>query len=158
MLMTPPSLKEEHKEIMGLLREYSEIQGETGNAVKKLLDVLEPHFQKEEKLAMPVLGSLPELVSGNRLRNLSEIAESQGALLEEYDGMLEEHSELRKFIASTKEIARQEKHQEVIDLLDGLAHHARVEEEVLYPAALLAGTVAKFLIPVQEQKPMQGIA
>jgi hypothetical protein len=39
-----------------------------------------------------------------------------------------------------------EEHTEVTDLMDGLAHHMKVEEEVLYPAALLAGTVAKCLM------------
>ena len=42
--------------------------------------------------------------------------------------------------------------EEVVDLLEALAHHARVEEEVLYPAALLAGTVAKCLMPSEAQR------
>lgn len=152
MLVTPPSLKEEHKEIMGSLREFAINPDRTGRAIAELLDVLEPHFEKEEKLAMPVLGSISELVSGDRVTDLREIAESQVALLKEYDKMFDEHSEVRKFIVRAEKIAREEKHEEVVDLLEGLAHHARVEEEVLYPAALLVGTVAKCLMPSQEQK------
>ena len=63
--------------------------------------------------------------------------------------MFEEHSELKKFIVRAQSIASRERHEEVVDLLTDLAHHARVEEEVLYPAALLAGTVAKCLMPSQ---------
>ena len=151
MLVTPPSLKVGHKEMIGSLQEYASFQDGTGKAIRELLDVLEPHFEKEETLAMPVLGSIPELVSGDHVTDLREIAESQGALLQEYDKMFEEHSELKKFIVRAQKIAREEKHEQVVDLLDGLAHHARVEEEVLYPTALLVGTVAKCLLPSQEQ-------
>jgi hypothetical protein len=146
MLVTPPSLREEHEEIMRSLYEYSKVATETGRAIRELLGILEPHFEKEEKLAMPILGSISELVSGNHVTNLQEIAASQGPLLQEYDVMLEEHSELKKSILKARKVAENEKRQDVVDLLDGLAHHAMVEEEVLYPAALLAGTVAKLVM------------
>ena len=75
LLVSPPSLKEEHEEMMVSLREFANFPDQTGKAINELLDVLEPHFVKEEKLAMPVLGSIPELVSGDRLTDLREIAE-----------------------------------------------------------------------------------
>ena len=153
MLVTPPSLKEEHEEIMGSLYEFSRLPGETGKSVKELLDVLEPHFEKEERLAMPVLGTLSELASGDKTAvNLRAIVESQDDLLQEYDNMFEEHTELKKFIQNARRYAKQENHEEVVDLLDALSHHARVEEEVLYPAALLAGTVAKCLLSSEERQ------
>ena len=147
MLTTPKSLEEEHEEIMQSLRQSANLPDGTGKAVKDLLKTLEPHFEKEEKVAMPVLGALTELVSGDKIANLREIAESQGALLQEYENMFQEHAALKKFIERAEAEARKEKHEEVAELLGALAHHARVEEEVLYPAALLAGTVAKCLIP-----------
>ena len=156
MLVIPTSLREEHKEIMGSLREFAVLPGATGRVIMELLDVLEPHFEKEEKLAMPVLGSISELVSGDHVIDLREIAESQGALLSEYDKMFEEHSELKKFIVRAQKIARHEKYEEVVNLLDVLTHHSKVEEEVLYPAALLARTVANCLMPSRDQ--MVGIS
>lgn len=152
MLVSPSSLKEEHNEIMTSLRDFAALPSATGKAVAELLDVLEPHFEKEETLAMPVLGSIPELVSGDRVTDLREIAESQGALLQEYDKMFEEHAELKKFIVRAQKAARRERHEEVVEFLSALTHHTRVEEQVLYPAALLAGTVAKCLMPSQDQR------
>ena len=147
MLTTPKSLEEEHEEIMQSLRQSANLSDGTGKAVKELLETLEPHFEKEERVAMPILGALTELVSGNKIANLREIAESQGALLREYESMFEEHAALKKFIERAVEEARKEKHEEVAEMLGALAHHAKVEEEVLYPAALLAGTLAKCLMP-----------
>ena len=159
MLATPPSLREEHKEIMELLIEFSRLQDMTGTAVKELLDALEPHFEKEEKLAMPVLGSLSELVSEDKTAtDLRAIAESQAPLRQEYDNMFREHAELEKFIQNARRFAVLENHQDVADLLDALFHHARVEEEVLYPAALLAGTVAKFLLESEERRMIHEVA
>ena len=149
MLTTPSSLEEEHKEIMGSLRNAARFSDGTGKAVKELMKVLEPHFEKEEKVAMPVLGSLSELVSGEHVSNLREIADSQGALLQEYENMFQEHQILKQFIERAKAEAKRESHEEVSDLLDALAHHAKVEEQVLYPSALLAGTLAKCLLPSQ---------
>ena len=74
MLVTPSSLREEHKEIMGSLRAFAVFPGATGRAIMELLDVVEPHFEKEEKLALPVLGTILELISGDRVTDLREIA------------------------------------------------------------------------------------
>ena len=147
MLRIPSSLRKEHEEIMQSLRIASKMNDETGNAVRELMKSLEPHFEKEEKYAMPALGALPELVSGDKIRDLKEIADLQGALLQEYETMFQEHEILRRWIEQAKKEAYREHHEETVDLLDALAHHAKVEEEVLYPAALLAGTLAKFMLP-----------
>ena len=159
MLVTPPSLKEEHEEIMGSLNEFSRLQDKTGKSITELLDSLEPHFEKEERLAMPVLGTLSELASGDKITtDLRAIAESQDALRLEYDVMFEEHTELKRFIQNARGFAKQENHEDVVDLLDALSHHARVEEEVLYPAALLAGTLAKCLLHSGEERQIREIA
>ncbi len=147
MLTTPKSLEEEHEEIMQSLRRSANLPDRTGKAVKDLLKTLEPHFEKEERVAMPVLGALTQLVSGDKFANLREIAESQGALLQEYENMFQEHAILKRLIEQAEAEAKEEKHDQVADMLGALAHHARVEEEVLYPAALLAGTLAKYLMP-----------
>ena len=147
MLSAPKSLEEEHREIMQSLLRASALTDETGEAVRELLKTLQPHFLKEEQYAMPVLGSLTELVSGRKISNLGEIADSQADLLREYESMFQEHKDLRRSIARAEEQAKREKHEEVNDMLEALAHHAKIEEEILYPAALLAGTLAKVLLP-----------
>lgn len=151
MLRTPKSLEEEHEELMGALRQSSELDDETGKAVKELLKILEPHFEKEERVAMPVLGALTELVSGEKIDNLKEIADAQRELLNEYKTMFEEHQRIGMLIERAEAEAKRENHQEIAEILEALGHHARVEEEVLYPAALLAGTLAKVMLRNEAQ-------
>jgi hemerythrin-like domain-containing protein len=147
MLASPKSLDEEHEELMNSFKEYSKQKGETGKTISELLEVLEPHFEKEQRVVMPLLGSVSQLVSGERIPNLSEIASAQAPLLEEYEGMFEEHKVVRELIVKAEKAARSEGNEDAVELLEGLDHHARVEEEVLYPSALLAGTLAKCLQP-----------
>lgn len=60
--------------------------------------------------------------------------------------MFKEHAQIGKLIEGVRKAALGEKHVDVVDMLDALAHHARVEEEVLYPAALIAGSLAENLL------------
>ena len=136
---------------MGSLLNAADRDDKTGKAVGELLKVLEPHFEKEEKIAMPLLGVLPEIVSGNKLHDLRQIADSQEPLLRDYEGMFQEHKSLIPLIDRAKDEATKENHEETVEILEALVHHARVEEDVLYPAALLAGTLAKVMLRNETQ-------
>ena len=139
-------MKEEHEELMGFLRRASGIKDATGKPIRDLLEVLEPHFEKEEMHAMPLLGTLEELASKKEIPYLKEMADSRDALSLEYKSMFKEHAQIGKLIKDARKAALSENHNDVVDMLDALAHHARVEEEVLYPAALIAGSLAKNLL------------
>lgn len=136
---------------MGTLRKAGDHEDKTANAVNDLLKTLEPHFEKEERVAMPLLGVLPELVSGKKIENLGQIADSQEPLLQEYENMFEEHKSLGPLIEHARNEAKKENHGETVEILDVLVHHAKIEEEILYPAALLAGTLAKVLLRNEAQ-------
>ena len=146
LLRTPESLELEHEELMGTLREAGNHEDKTGEAVRDLLRALEPHFEKEERVAMPLLGVLPDLVSENKIGNLGQIADFQRPLVQEYESMFQEHKSLVPLIEHAKDAASRESHTETVDILEALVHHAKIEEDVLYPAALLAGTLAKVLL------------
>lgn len=137
---------------MVLLRNNAKLKDKTGETIRRLEEALEPHFKKETRIVMPVLGSLPSLVKKETPKNLREIAESHERILGEYENMFQEHTEIQKLVSEAKLFSLHEEHAEVTDLMDDLAHHMKVEEEVLYPSALLAGTVAKFLIQSQDPK------
>jgi hemerythrin len=95
MLHSPSSLDKEHEEIMELLRNYAKLKDKTGEAIRGLEEALEPHFKKEAKIVMPVLGSLPSLVKKETPKNVIEIAESQERILQEYENMFREHAEIQ---------------------------------------------------------------
>lgn len=142
-IKTPDSLSEEHEGIFQELHEYSELKDQTGASMRELLTTLKPHFEKEEEIAMPLLGLLTPLAAGKKIKNPREALTLHERLRHAYREMFSEHEQIRGMVAKARQSAEKENHKEVVDFLDALAHHAKVEEEVLYPAALLAGAILK---------------
>lgn len=140
-LNVPESLDEEHGELLGALTEYSALDGKTGAVVKELLGVLRPHFEEENRLVMPLLGLLGGLAEKKPVADASSVKGLSTEYAKAYDGMFAEHVEIRRFLEKAKRAADAEGRREVVDTLEALAHHARVEEDVLYPAALVAGRI-----------------
>ena len=142
-LQAPGSLEEEHRELFRELVELESEGGETGKAVKELLAVLEPHFEKEERVVMPLLGALRPLSDRKPMRNPSEAMSLYKRLSSDYPKMLREHGQVKKLIERTRIAAARVGESRALTVLDELEHHAKVEEEVLYPAAMLVGAFAK---------------
>jgi hypothetical protein len=65
------------------------------------------------------------------------------SLRAELPRMLEEHAAIRAATTRMGEVARAEGNAEVARLAEKLALHARSEEEVFYPAALLVGDLVR---------------
>ena len=65
------------------------------------------------------------------------------ALRAELPSMLEEHEAIRAATASLAEVARVEGDERVAELARKLALHARSEEELYYPAAVLVGDLVR---------------
>ena len=143
VLEIPDSIREEHEELFSGLRSLAETRGSTGKAIRELLEVLEPHFEKEDTVAMPLLGAIAYLARGDAGRELENVVLLQEKLAHELDSMLSEHKAILNRIASAKAAAGEEGNGRALSLLAGLEHHAKVEEEVLYPAAMLAGIAAR---------------
>ncbi len=146
-LKVPESLKEEHEALIDGLKSHSNGKDQTGPALRQLLRLLEPHVEKEEELVMPLLGSLSSLAAGEPLENPKAVVRSYERYSGQYARMFAEHSPIRLAIKKARALAKKEGHQDVVETLDALAHHSRVEEEVLYPAALLVGRVALRRVP-----------
>lgn len=143
MTTIPKSVREEHEAIFAGLRRLARTDGSTGKATRSLLGLLEPHIEKEDMIAMPLLGAVPSISKGKRSRRLDEVISLQGKLTKTLPIMLAEHDMIRGRIAKAKEAAKKESNLEALLLLASLEHHAKMEEEVLYPAAVLAGIAAR---------------
>ena len=61
------------------------------------------------------------------------------ALERELEGMLEEHVRIRAAVQHFELAARAANRAQFVEFSQALAAHARLEEEVLYPAAVLVG-------------------
>ena len=141
----PESIRREHEAIHSALVAATREPGRVGTAAKALADVLHPHFVREEQIALPPLALLAPLAAGTTLPEAtsSAAAEMTSALRGEMPQMLEEHVRIRRAVAELRAAAESAGAEAQVELADELALHARTEEEVLYPAALLVGELLR---------------
>ena len=136
-------MEKEHQEIWQLLIGVQNLSGKTESVAEKLAKDLKAHIDKEESLALPLLGILRDLVDGK----LSKTSAQRASVLyvkfeKEYPRMLHGHKELYKVLERLKKVGAEEGHLTAIRFAEVLEKHSQEEEEVLYPAALLAGRTA----------------
>jgi len=139
----PGSLKEEHKELHEALDKYTKLPGKTGAAAKEVAKLLHPHFIKEEAYALPPLGLLSDLAKGQISNNMKEAIAMSDKLKNELQEMLTEHGQIVTALQKLYQAAKDENHPEVIRFTESLKLHAKTEEEVMYPAAILVGEYLK---------------
>ena len=136
-------MEREHEEIWRLLIGVQHLSGKTGSIAEKLAKDLKPHIDKEEELALPLLGILEDVANGRLRDGVARKASLLGLRFEkEYPNMLHGHKELRKYLERLKKIGAEEGHLTAVRFAEALEKHSREEEEVLYPAAILAGRMA----------------
>ena len=150
-MKVPESLREEHEEFIDGIKNYSTGNDQTGAAVRELLRLLEPHVEKENELVLPLLGALRGLAAGEPLENPGAVMGAYEKYARQYRNMFAEHSPIRQSIKKARRLAKQDGQNGIVETLDALAHHSRVEEEVLYPAALLVGKAALRLGPAADK-------
>jgi iron-sulfur cluster repair protein YtfE (RIC family) len=144
----PRSIRTEHKAIHSALADATRQPGRVGQAATELAHVLHPHFEREEEIALPPLGLLAPLASGAPLPNVQDVLAMTDALRRELPRMLEEHKRIRTAVENLRSAARAERAPQYEQLADDLALHARTEEEVLYPAAILVGDLIRTQRPI----------
>ena len=139
----PQSLQTEHDEIHKALEAATRAPGRVGAAAKELAAVLDPHFERENQIALPPLGFLAPLAAGKIPAGAQEALAMTDALRKELPRMLEEHKRIRAATEKLRIAAREEKASVHEQLAETLAAHAQTEEEILYPAAILVGDIIR---------------
>ena len=143
VIAIPRSLQAEHEAIHKALVEATRAPGQVGGAAKELAAVLDPHFERENQIALPPLGLLAPLAAGETPAGLQEALAMTDALRKELPRMLQEHTQIRAATEKLRVVAQKEKASAYEQFAEDLALHARSEEEVLYPAAILVGDVSR---------------
>ncbi len=113
--------------------------GKTGKRAETVERVMRPHFLNEEAYALPPLGLLPDLARGNLHPDMKGVFSLTDHLKADLPHMIEEHLEIVAALDDLIHDAREEGVQEAIRFAEQLQAHARQEEEVGYPAAILVG-------------------
>lgn len=139
----PESLKLEHEELHSQLAEATKVGGKIGEAAKMVAKIMHPHFVSEEEFAIPPLGILPQLVEGKVNEDLKEILKMTDKLKAGLPKMLEEHKAIVAALDNLVKVAQQENKPEYAAFAEKLKLHAKTEEEVTYPTALLIGKYLK---------------
>jgi hypothetical protein len=139
----PESMRAEHEEIHAALERATLAPGRVGEAARALARVLHPHFQREEEIALPPLGLLAPLARGEFTEAMLYILPMTDSLRAELPVMLQEHVAIRAATARLGEVARAEHNTAVMRLAEQLALHAKSEEEMFYPAAVLVGDIVR---------------
>lgn len=139
----PESLKVEHRELHEELAALVKSGGKTGEAAQAVERALAPHFTKEEEYALPPLGLLKPLADGKVSPDMHPVVEMAARLTSDLPQMLDEHKAIVKALDQLASAGRAERNDAALQFADKLTLHARNEEEVLYPAAILAGEYVK---------------
>jgi len=139
----PESMRIEHAEIHDELVRATKMPGPVGDAARDLAKILHPHFVREEEIALPPLGLLAPLARGELTPEMREVLAMTDSLRAELPRMLEEHQAIRAATVRLGDVARARHNDEVTQLARKLELHARSEEELFYPAAVLVGDLVR---------------
>ena len=133
-------MEKEHKEIHEKLESIVSSTGNTAGVAKEVQSVMQPHFEEEDRLSIPVLGVLLPYVNGT----LTEEAKDQAIQLsqqfkQKYPTMLEEHKQIVTALSKLESTAISENRQDVLSFISQLRNHGMNEEQVTYPATIVIG-------------------
>ena len=135
----PSSVEAEHKELHAELAKATRAGGRTGAAAQEVEKLLAPHFKKEEQFAMPALSLLPSLAAGELPRDSASIIGMTDRLKQELPEMLREHKAIGGAVQRLRKAAQDERKTQAVEFADTLMAHARQEEQILYPGAIMVG-------------------
>jgi hemerythrin-like domain-containing protein len=138
-LEVPSSLKSEHEELHSILVGATHEAGELGAAATALDKVMRQHVAREEQFALPPIALLPRLARGEAAADMEVALTLTDRLQAELPEMLSEHQEIIRAVRKLLVAARNQDKVEYAEFAERLLRHIRLEEDVLYPAAVLAG-------------------
>ncbi len=139
----PKPLKLEHAELHAELVNAIGVAGPIGKAARTVAKVLHPHFVIEEEYALPPLGMLSAVAKGKTPSETEDVLQMTAKLKKDLPTMLKEHKAVVAALKKLVTAAKKEKRHDIAHFAVKLMFHAKTEEEVLYPAAILLGEYIK---------------
>ena len=136
---TVVTVQGEHAELHEIVERAAREPGRLGRTAREVLALIEPHFHKEEQYVLPVLALLPKIAWGGVSETMRPVAPIARRLKAELPLMLMEHKEIVAALERLRFQASEAGYAEYERGAAALIRHAREEEEVHYPAAVLVG-------------------
>lgn len=142
---TPKSIKNGHENLCYDLQEIIALGGRIGEKAKTLEGDMYPHFEKEEKYALPPLGLLLALSEGKWEIDTNAAIEMADMLQLKLFELKQEHDNILKALQDFRTIAHEENIPIAKQFVKDLMLHIEVEDQVLYPATLLIGNYLRHI-------------
>ena len=140
---SPTVLTMEHQGMQEEMARATRAGGRTEEAAWQVTRVLYPHVFREEEFAIPPLLLLPKLARGEVTPDMESIIVKTDTLKVEMPRMLQEHKAIIGALQKLLQAATSEQHTGFARFAQKLILHAQMEEELLYPAAILVGEYLK---------------
>ena len=137
--LIPPSLQAEHAELRADVLRLTEEPGQIGAAAREVAALLTPHFAREEQYALPPLGVLVALAAGRITPDMPAALAVARQLQSLLPQMLEDHIAIVGALQTLADLSREVDRPDVAEFAQKVIVHAQIEEEVLYPAAIVVG-------------------
>lgn len=139
----PEPLRVDQDELCRSLQHATSSGGNTGNAARKLLKVLQPHLLKEEEDLLQTLGLLMPLSRGQITPAMREVLARTEHLKARMFEIVREHAEIIEAARELLRVARTEHKLPLVRFTEHLMLRAWTDEVVFYPAAILIGEYLK---------------
>jgi hypothetical protein len=145
-LQIPDSLKGDHDSLRARLKRVMRESGQVGELARRVMQVMDGHMMREEKFALKPLGLLKLIGRGETPHDLADALELVRGLQREMPQMVDEHRQIAELLRLLASAAAAEGKHEFVALAEELILHAHLEEDVLYPAAILVGKYASLVL------------
>jgi len=137
-IATPELLRSAHGRWLQAL-EQAAADPPVASLARRLLRTLAPHLEREEQFAFPALALLPLVGLGKIQADMNEALPLTERLRTELPRLLAEH---RAIVAEAQKLgraARRAGRTELVRTVEEVLAQTELEEEILYPGALLVG-------------------
>ena len=145
-LQIPASIQGDHDSLRTRMKRAMREDGKTGEFAREIMQVMDGHMMREEKFALKPLGLLKQIGRGETPRDLADALEMVRGLKREMPQMIDEHRQIAELLRVLASAAAAEGKHEYVALAEEQILHAHLEEDVLYPAAMLVGEYAGLVL------------
>ncbi|HZQ73827.1 MAG TPA: hemerythrin domain-containing protein [Burkholderiales bacterium] len=141
--LAPESVQVEHQELKQFLARASREPGALGESARLVARLLDVHMEKEEQFALPALACLRPLAEGRFRREMADLLAQTEWLKKNLPDLLAEHRAILAALERLVAAARAAGRFDCVEFAEKLVDHARLEEEILYPAVIVLGEYIK---------------
>lgn len=139
LMKIPDGMAREHEHLHEQLAAAIAAGGKTAEAAREVEHRLAPHFEEENRYALPPLGLLRRLAQEGASEDMRPAIELARHVEQSFDRLLEEHAAIGTALDALEAAANAEGKLEAARFAAELRAHARAEEDLFYPMTVLIG-------------------